>query len=308
MKVLFTGATSFTGVWFAEALRSAGFDVTATLTQTQDAYGGVRAMRAAKLANFAGIVPNVKFGDEAFLELVRAQDFDVLCHHAAVATDYRSPDFDPVAALAQNTNNLQTVLTAMAKRQLKAVVATGSVFEHDEGIGDHPRRAFSPYGLSKGLTWQVLRYWCTTLDIPLGKFMIANPFGAMEEPRFVNYLAKTWRSGAIAEVRTPTYVRDNIHVDLLALAYARFTQQTVDRPQNNHFGPCGYVETQGAFAQRVAVEFRKRLGLQCGVNLLTQTDFSEPLIRTNTNVIALEDYGWSESAAWDALVKYYRGG
>ena len=308
MKILFTGATSFTGVWFVEALHAAGFDVTVTLRQTLDAYSGVRAMRLAKLAGLAKIVPNVRFGDETFLDLIQSQDFDALCHHAAAATDYRSLDFDLVAALAQNTNSLRAVLTSMTKRQLKAVVFTGSVFEQDEGGGDHPRRAFSPYGLSKGLTWQVLRYWCTLMGIPSAKFMIANPFGPMEEPRFVNYLAKTWRSGAIAEVRTPTYVRDNIHIDLLALAYARFTQQTVEAKRDDHFGPCGYVETQGAFAQRVAVEFRKRLDLKCEINLLAQTDFSEPLIRTNTNVIVPADYGWSEDAAWNALVAYYGRG
>jgi UDP-glucose 4-epimerase len=308
VKILFTGATSFTGVWFVEALHAAGFDVTVALTRTPDAYSGVRAMRVAKLAALAKIVPNARFGDETFLDLVQSQDFDALCHHAAVATDYRSLDFDLVGALAQNTNGLRAVLTSMIRRRLKAVVFTGSVFEQNEGGGDNPRRAFSPYGLSKGLTWQVLRYWCTLMGIPLGKFIIANPFGPLEEPRFVNYLAKTWHSGAIAEVRTPTYVRDNIHIDLLALMYARFTQQTVEAKRDDYCGPCGYVETQGAFAQRVAEEFRKRSDLECGLNLLAQTDFSEPLMRTNTDVIKPADFGWSENAAWDSLVEFYRRG
>ncbi len=308
MKILFTGATSFTGAWFVEALHAAGFDVTVTLKQALDAYGGTRALRLHKLAGAAKIVPNARFGDEAFQELIRGQDFDALCHHAAVVGDYRSPDFRVAVALAQNTNNLRAVLTTMAKRRLRVVIATGSVFENDEGTGDRPLRAFSPYGLSKGLTWQVLRYWCTCLGISLGKFTIANPFGPMEEPRFVNYLAKTWREGGIAQVRTPDYVRDNIHVDLLASTYARFVQQTVEAKQDGRFGPCGYVETQGAFAQRVAAEFRKRLGLECRVNLLTQTDFPEPLIRTNTNVIAPSEYDWSENGAWDALVRYYHSG
>jgi len=47
--------------------------------------------------------------------------------------------------------------------------------------------AFSPYGLSKGLTAQAFRYWCGALDVPLGKFVLPNPFGPFEEPRFCHY-------------------------------------------------------------------------------------------------------------------------
>jgi hypothetical protein len=46
--------------------------------------------------------------------------------------------------------------------------------------------------------------------------VIANPFGPLEEPRFCAYLVKTWAAGQVPEVRTPLYVRDNIHVSLLA--------------------------------------------------------------------------------------------
>ena len=43
----------------------------------------------------------VAFGDDRFLELCRDGGFDLLCHHAADVTDYRSPDFDLDAARAQ---------------------------------------------------------------------------------------------------------------------------------------------------------------------------------------------------------------
>ena len=155
-------------------------------------------------------------------------------------------------------------------------------------------RAFSPYGLSKGLTAQVVSHWCTQYNIPLGKFLIANPFGPWEEPRFCAYLIKTWRAGQVAEVRTPSYLRDNIHVDLLALAYASFVKRTVATGRSERFGPMGYVETQGAFTERYARAMRPRLGLDCGVKLLEQTDFSEPLARINTHPIDTAALGWIE--------------
>ena len=68
----------------------------------------------------------------------------------------------------------------------------------------------------------------------------------------------------------------------------------------------GYVETQGAFSERYAQAMRPRLGLDCVVKLLEQTDFSEPLARINTHPIDSGSFGWSESKAWDGIAEYYR--
>ena len=306
MKVLLTGASSFSGVWFAEKLAAAGAEVVAPLRADLESYTGVRGSRVSRLSGFAEILPGCSFGGERFMGLVASRRFDVFCHHAAHVADYRDPAFDVVSALTQNTRGLPTVLERMRGLGLSAVVATGSVFEQDEGVGTVPLRAFSPYGLSKGLTWQVVRHWCTALGVPLAKFVIANPFGPFEEPRFCAYLVNTWRRGEIAEIRTPRYVRDNIHVDLLALAYARFVSDTVNTGVGRHFGPCGYIETQGSFARRVAAELGPRLGLDGRVRSLEQTDVSEPLARINTDVIDPTAYGWDEAAAWDAMAAYYR--
>ena len=222
MNVLLTGGSSFTGMWFAEALHAAGATVVAPLMRDRESYEGVRAARVRRLAQVAEVVPDCAFGEQRFQSLLQTRSFEVLCHHAAQVANYRSADFDVPGALGENTRNIAAVLRAMASRGLRAVVATGSVFEQDEGAGNVPLRAFSPYGLSKGLTWQVVRYWCAQLGLSAGKFVIANPFGPYEEPRFVAYLVGSWRSGSTAEVRTPRYLRDNIHVDLLALAYAKF--------------------------------------------------------------------------------------
>lgn len=307
MKVLLTGASSFTGFWFAQSLVAAGAEVVAPLRNDPASYAGVRAERVARLRRIAE-TPRASFGDAAFLDLAGARDFDLLCHHAAEVGDYRSPDFDVTGAVAANTHNLRRVLEVMAARGLKAMLATGSVFEPGEGAGEAPLRAFSPYGLSKGLTFEVLRYWCATLRLPLAKFVIANPFGPYEEPRFCAYLVKTWRQGAAAEVRTPLYLRDNIPVALLARIYARFACEIAEAPADRRFGPCGYMETQGAFAERVARELGVRLGLGAAVTLLPQTDFAEPRVRLNTDVIAPAAYGWDEAAGWDAMAEFYREG
>ena len=305
MRALLTGASSFTGLWFAEKLHAAGAEIVAPLRHRPESYKEMRALRVRRLSDIAEIVPGCSFGDDRFLGLVNEVSFDVLCHHAAEVGNYRSPDFDVVSAVTRNTNNLGGVLERMGERGLKAVVATGSVFEQDEGGGDRPLRAFSPYGLSKGLTWQVIRYWCMSIGLPAFKFVIANPFGPFEEPRFCAYLIKTWRLGGTAEVRTPLYVRDNIHVDLLALTYARFVHAVVQGDAVPHFGPCGYIETQGEFTERVAAALRPRLGYDCRIKMIDQKDFPEPRMRINSDAIEPASYGWEEAAAWDALAEFY---
>jgi len=186
-------------------------------------------------------------------------------------------------------------------------VLTGSVFENDEGAGSEGLPAFSPYGLSKGLTWQMFRYYAGRAGASIGKFVVPNPFGPYEEPRFTSYLMKTWFSGKRAAVSTPLYVRDNIHVSLLALVYARFVAELPERPGETACRPSGYPGSQGSFASRFALEMQKRLGLACDLDFAQQRDFSEPRVRINTDLIDGAAIGWSEEGAWDDIARYYDG-
>lgn len=309
MKILFTGASSFTGFWFVKTLADAGHEVVCPLRGETGKYEGVRKRRADGLQGLGRLVPNAPFGSDAFLKLAGAEKFDVLCHHAAEIANYRSPDFDALAALASNTHNLRAVL-----KTLKCpVVLTGSVFENDEGSDGLPPTqhgeglcAFSPYGLSKGLTSQYFRHYCHEAGVPLGKFVIPNPFGPFEEPRFTAHLMKHWREGKVAEVKTPDYLRDNIHVDLLAAVYGQFLER-VSRLNSGaaKSNPSGYAEKQGKFAERVAREVKSRTGWACELNLAKQEDFSEPMNRVNTEPAIEAVPNWNEAKAWDGFVAFY---
>jgi len=300
-----TGASSFTGYWFAHALAAAGHHVVAPLARAEDAYSAVRAARVGDLAKVAEIVWSAPFGDPAFMNLLVAR-FDVLCHHAARVSDYRSADFDVAAALSENVRNLAQVLRTMTAKGLRCLILTGSVFEEGEGAGEPPLRAFSPYGVSKSATAAVARYWCQSTAVPFGKFVIPNPFGPLEEPRFCSYLVNTWRQGEIAKVKTPRYIRDNIHVTLLAKSYCSFVEGTAHDPRPSQLNPSGYIESQGDFARRCARELGPRLGVDARVELLEQTDFSEPLMRINTQPVDGSKLSWAESRAWDEFAHFYQ--
>jgi nucleoside-diphosphate-sugar epimerase len=304
MRILLTGGSSFTGLWFARALHAAGHQVVLPLLGEAGSYtDGVRAQRVRALAEYGDVVWGCRFGTPRFLELAGSRGWDLLCHHAARVGDYRAVDFDIAGALAENTLAFANILRVM--RGIRGVVLTCSVFEADEGAGSRPHRAFSPYGLSKTVTGQVVRYWCEMAGLPLGRFVIPNPFGPYEEPRFCAHLMRCFQRGEVAEVRTPGYVRDNIHVDLLAARYAQFCAELLAGFSVLQVNPSGYVEDQGSFSQRFGREMSSRLGRSCDIKLGEQTDFSEPLMRVNTDPAAPEVLDWNETAAWDGVAEFY---
>ncbi|TWT87507.1 NAD dependent epimerase/dehydratase family protein [Pseudobythopirellula maris] len=305
MRILMTGASSFTGYWFAKQLTENGHEVVATFTRPKaDEYDGEpRAHRVASLLGFVEPRFGVRFGDERFASAIEDEHYDAVCAHGADVTEYKSPDFDICRAVANNTLGLTRVLRATAEKGMR-VVLTGSVFEGGEGAGSEGLPHFSPYGMSKAFTAELFRHYSRREGADLGKFVIPNPFGPLEEPRFTNYLIKTWRAEETAGVRTPLYVRDNVPVSLLAAAYARFV---TNPPANGytHCSPSGYAEAQGAFAERFAREMRPRLGLPCELELASQTEFAEPRVRVNTEPLNGADFGWDESRAWDEVAEFY---
>jgi nucleoside-diphosphate-sugar epimerase len=139
----------------------------------------------------------------------------------------------------------------------------------------------------------------------MGKFVIPNPFGPWEDPRFISYLARTWSTGQVATVRTPDYIRDNIHVSLLSAAYVEFAEHLPHAAAFTKLNPSGYVESQGAFAERVAREMRSRTSWACDLECTKQIVFDEPMERMNTDPLDWRKLGWSESAAWDELAEFY---
>ncbi|MCB1135540.1 MAG: NAD(P)-dependent oxidoreductase [Chlamydiia bacterium] len=307
MKILFTGASSFTGYHFVRELSAAGHEVHALFTRDLGDYSGVRLERIQGLEGHCRSYFSNHFGSPDCFELIQSNGpWDLFCHHAADVRNYKSPDFDIVAAVTRNTLSMRSVLKELKDQGCEHMILTGSVFEAGEGAGSLPMRAFSPYGVSKGLTADICRYYCEELAIHFGKFVIANPFGIFEEPRFTQYLVRCWAKGETPSVQTPDYVRDNIHVDLLAKVYAGVAESFWLAKKEGYWSPSGYIESQGAFAQRFARAMESVWGTACPVRLERQQSFAEPMVRINTEPVRTADYDWDEAAAWESLALYYR--
>jgi len=301
-RILLTGASSFTGLWIAEALARAGHEVVATLTRGEGDYPGLRGERVARLAASTARVFDAPLDSDLFRDLARTGRFDLFAHHGADIPGYRSPDYDVAAGVARNLAGAEAAVKAAASGGCRVLVSTATVFEPGEG-GEGPEApAVSPYGLSKGLTGQALADFAEGAGLSFGRFVIANPFGVLEEGRMGWSLFQAWFRGEPGRVLTPAYVRDNQPVPDLAGAYAGHLL-AAPAPVRLDARPSGLVGTQGDFARRLAAEAGPRLGLACDLVLNDQVDFPEPRVRVNDEPCLPP--GWTGEAFFDAYADYY---
>ena len=296
MRVLLTGASSFSGMWIAEALAAAGHEVVAV--QRGGAYADpLRQARMDRVAKAARIVTDAPFGSDAFLAALKDR-FDVIGLHGAEVGDYKSPDYDMPAAVASNTLNAEAVFAAAGDAR---IVLTGTVFEPGEGRGTQPLISFSPYGTAKALTGQRMQVTAEAAGLAVSKFVIPNPFGPWEERKFQRLVMTRWSRGEPVHIDQALYVRDNIPVDLLALAYTA----TCEGAFGAYCAPSFYAEPVGAFFERMAREVRPRTGWDCPLTLAEAQEFKEPENRTNRTTLDTAALGWSEARFWDAYADHY---
>jgi len=297
--VLLTGASSFTGLWLAEALAHEGWRVVAPLRRARADYAGLRADRVERLEISAERVFETPVESAAFRALIADVRPALLAHHAADIPGYRSPDYDVQAGVARNLAGVPEAVAAFAAAGGQAILATGTYFESGEGGGDE---AASPYGLSKALTNAAQRELAHGAGLSFGKFVIPAPFGPWEEGRLVWSLFQAWTQGRPAEIRTPDYVRDHVPAPYLAMAYVEAARRVLEGGTDLAFRPSGFVERVGDFAGRVARHVRLRTDLACEIVEHPQTAFPEPLRRANSEP-CLDDE--ESQAFWDMYVDYY---
>jgi nucleoside-diphosphate-sugar epimerase len=309
MKILMTGASSFTGYWFAKVLSKAGHQITATMQKNSvEDYSGIRKKRVEELNSCISLIFNCSSGDEAFIEQIQKLKPDILCLHGHDNRNYRSPDYDSETAIKSALNNIELIFSELVSSNSSSkVVHTGTYFEQEEGGGEVGESAINPYALSKKEVASKLQVVSKTIGVPLSRFIIPNPFGPMEEGRFTTYLVESWKNGEVPSVRTPEYIRDNIHVSALALAYLDFVTEEIHQSGGlNKVSPSQYREKQGDFTLRFANEMSKRTNLNCSVELGQQTDFPEPERRINSDALDYKSLGWNESQAWDEIALFYQ--
>lgn len=309
-RILLTGASSFTGTWFADALVERGAVVVAPCREALDGGGHDRRRRLARLNGRCRLIGRCPFGSEPFLALLRRDGpFDLLCHHGAKDGGHRDPSLDPLAAAGAQSHGLDRVLDALATTGCRAVLLTGTVFEADEGGGERPLRSIGPYGLAKTLTWQLFRHHAEARGLPLAKFVVANPIGPLEKPGLCRALGRAWLGGGTPVVRQPQLVRDQLQVEALAAAYAAFALALADAPASRRLTPSQFAEPLDRFAARFAGAMAPRLGVPCRFRRAEPPEASdEPSTRVGLDPLADLVPGLDPERGWDAHARAIRAG
>ena len=284
MRVLLTGASSFSGYWIAKALAAKGAEVTAVCRGQPELYDPQRRARIEAVARRAAVVFDRPFGSPGFLQLIdEALPFEVLCLHHAEVGDFRRPDFCALDAARSDTAGLELVLQRMIRRGLQRLVHTGTVFEAGEGEGDRPLRAIGAYGLAKTLSSQIIGHTAVAAGIDCRKVTIPSPFGPGQSGGFVGYLVREWQAGRTPLLDHPDRLRDFVPVELIADHYADVAMGSAAAPADGRSSPSGYVETVAAFADRLARELGPRLRVSCTIRSSDPPKPSlEPRRRFNT--------------------------
>jgi hypothetical protein len=114
--------------------------------------------------------------------------------------------------------------------------------------------------------------------------VIPNRFGPLEEPRFTAYLMKTWLAGEVARAQTQRYVRDSIHVSLLAKTYAAFVGAARRRVWCATSTRAATRKVRAPSPSACAARRPHALGPPGGLEFGVQSEFDEPPVRINTNL------------------------
>ena len=86
MKLLFLGASSFTGYHFVKKISETNqYKIYCTLTKNLNQYDSIRLRRIKSLNKKKNIffIRNIKFGDKKFMHLIKKNSFNMLCMHHA---------------------------------------------------------------------------------------------------------------------------------------------------------------------------------------------------------------------------------
>ena len=194
--------------------------------------------------------------------------------------------------------------TLLQKNGCHSIVVSSSIFAGNGPVtsGIVP---FSGYGESKWRTDQLFSIACHQANLRCARFVIPNPFGPFDNPKLPLQMAKQWSQGLPLHIKTPLYIRDNIHVRLLAEHYASWIEALPQQPSYTTSLPSGYVESVHQFSERVAKEIRLRTGWRCEIIVQKQEAFPQPRILHNTTSL-LQSVHRNEVADWDALARWFQ--
>jgi len=191
MRVLVTGAAGFVGSHLTDALLAEGDEVIAVDNLSSGALSNLSNARRLSTGKFNFHRVDVTSG--AIADLIKRQKPEVICHLAA-QVDVRKSVADPVFDAQVNLIGTLNVLHAAAASGTRKVVFTssgGCIYgEPDESrLPVKEEQVFwreampeSPYGVSKKVALDYLRYYQAIEGLDYTALALSNVYGPRQEP------------------------------------------------------------------------------------------------------------------------------
>lgn len=191
MRVLVTGAAGFIGSHLVDALLAEGDEVIAADNLSSGALPNLSSARRSQTGKFSFHRVDVTSG--AVADLIRRHKPEVICHLAA-QVDVRKSVAEPVFDAQVNLIGTLNVLQAAASSATRKVVFTssgGCIYgEPNESRLPVTEEQFfwpeampeSPYGVSKKVALDYLRYYKAIEGLDYTALALSNVYGPRQEP------------------------------------------------------------------------------------------------------------------------------
>ncbi|MDQ4059318.1 MAG: GDP-mannose 4,6-dehydratase [Actinomycetota bacterium] len=191
MRVLVTGAAGFIGSHLTDALLAEGDEVIAVDNLSSGALSNLGEARRASTGKFS--FHRVDVTSRAIVDLIGRHKPQVICHLAA-QVDVRKSVADPVFDATVNVLGTLNVLEAASAAGTQKVVFTssgGCIYgePEEDRLPVSEEQVFwtesmpeSPYGVSKKIALDYLRYYKAAKGLDFTALALANVYGPRQEP------------------------------------------------------------------------------------------------------------------------------
>jgi UDP-glucose 4-epimerase len=295
-KIAITGVSSFTGAELAREFSCSGYEVHGLCRAELSSYTGLKLQR---LRSLKGVVlhGNLKSerGDHAVW--IKEHRPNVWIHHHHAMENFRLQTYDLTQANKVSLDPLDAWVRALEESHAESVIHTGSYFEPGEG-GQPIHSVCTPYAHSKKEVWLALENRLKNSSLRLGKVVIPNPFGALENPdRLIPTLLMRARSGEPFDLWTPSASADQIPAHALAEVYV----QTLGQLREKHrviSRPSGRVIDNATWVREVCDSLlRKRLQVLPPEIRVHSGDHERPALSYQNPALERIQIDWSQ--VWD---------
>ncbi len=186
MRIVVTGGAGFIGSNLVDTLLSDGHAVTVVDNLSTGKFDNLMGVKdAAKENRFSFLHTDIR--DDALLAAFKAKEQDAVIHLAA-QPDVRISVKDPVFDADVNVLGTLNLLQMAADNGVSRFINTssgGCIYGEPDSIPvaeDAPRRPDSPYGVSKLVAEEYIRYFERTRGLSCCTLALANIYGPRQNP------------------------------------------------------------------------------------------------------------------------------